>query len=150
MVKTNTGSFNGVAPDMKLEQTIQRLQKAVGGIIGQTRKLEYVTEWEAIYHEIPDISNTFRDLVNTKVGDREYDLHHELGGNHSHVFNNQMKKVTDFIRVRGNPFIETSLIKLHNFVTGTSVVESAVDRILNFHTNSNTRYEIFRKARFHR
>ena len=30
VVKTNTGSFNGVAPDMKLEQTIQRAQKAVG------------------------------------------------------------------------------------------------------------------------
>ena len=71
VVKTNTGSFNGVAPDKKLEQTIQRVQKAVSGIIGQTRKLEYVTEWKAIYHEILAISNTFRDLVNTKVGERE-------------------------------------------------------------------------------
>ena len=29
VVKTNTGSFNGVAPDMKLEQTIQRSKKVL-------------------------------------------------------------------------------------------------------------------------
>ena len=40
------GSFNAVSPDMKLKQSIQISQKSVHGIIGQTRKSKYVTEWE--------------------------------------------------------------------------------------------------------
>ena len=44
LVKTQTGNFNVVSPDMKLEQTIQRSKKSAAGIIGQTRQLSYVTE----------------------------------------------------------------------------------------------------------
>ena len=79
VVKTNTGMFNAVAPDMKLEQTIQRSQKSTGGIVGETRQIKYVTEWEMIYHEVTSISNTFRDLIKVNVGNREYDFHHEYG-----------------------------------------------------------------------
>ena len=46
VVKTNTGSFNRVAPDMKLEQTIQRSKKSVGGVIGQTSNKKFVTKCE--------------------------------------------------------------------------------------------------------
>ena len=50
-------SFNAVSPDVKLEQSIQqRSQKSVHGIIGQTRKSKYVTEWEVAYHEILSIN----------------------------------------------------------------------------------------------
>ena len=38
LVKTQTGNFNVVPPDMKLEQTIQRSKKSAAGIIGQTRQ----------------------------------------------------------------------------------------------------------------
>ena len=34
VVRDHTGSFNSVAPDMKLEQSIQRASKSQGGIIG--------------------------------------------------------------------------------------------------------------------
>ena len=37
-VKTQIGNFNGVSPDMNLEQTIQRSKKSAAGIIGQTRQ----------------------------------------------------------------------------------------------------------------
>ena len=43
-VKTQIGNFNGVSPDMNLEQTIQRSKKSAAGFIGQTRQLSYVTE----------------------------------------------------------------------------------------------------------
>ena len=39
VVKTIPGNFNAVAPDMKLEQTIQRSKKGTGGIIGQLKKI---------------------------------------------------------------------------------------------------------------
>ena len=57
VVKTTQGKFNAVAPDMKLEQTINRSSKSSRGIIGNTKALDYVTEWQLIYHEILDISN---------------------------------------------------------------------------------------------
>ena len=44
--------FNAVSTDMKMEQSIQKSQNSVHGIIGQTRKLKYVTEWEVAYHKI--------------------------------------------------------------------------------------------------
>ena len=45
VVKTKMGRFSAVAPDTKLEQTIQRSAKSVGGIIGTSKVLDYVTEW---------------------------------------------------------------------------------------------------------
>ena len=37
VVKDKPGFFNAVAPDMKLEQSIQRAAKSHGGIVGQTK-----------------------------------------------------------------------------------------------------------------
>ena len=42
VVNSKEGRFNVGAPDLKLEQTIQRAQKDPKGIIGQNRKQEYV------------------------------------------------------------------------------------------------------------
>ena len=44
VVRDHTGSFNSVAPDMNLEQSIQRASKSQGGIIGQTRNSAVVVE----------------------------------------------------------------------------------------------------------
>ena len=44
VVKQNNREFNDVAPDMKLEQTIQRKKKNVKGIINQTRQVAYVSQ----------------------------------------------------------------------------------------------------------
>ena len=60
--------FSGVSPDMKLEQTIQRVQKSSNGIIEQTRRNSYVSEWEVGYHEILVISNTLQRLINSTPG----------------------------------------------------------------------------------
>ena len=79
--KTNTGSFNDVAPDMKLEQTIQRSKKGAGGIIGQTKRSPFVSERELVYHEILGISNSFSEIIKPgKLSDIDLNLHHELSG----------------------------------------------------------------------
>ena len=46
------GYFNVVAPDMKLEQSIQRLSKSDGSIVGQTRNISIMVEWQLLFHEI--------------------------------------------------------------------------------------------------
>ena len=50
------GSFNVVSPDKKLEQSIQRSQESVHGIIGQRKKAKHVTKWEVAYHKILSIN----------------------------------------------------------------------------------------------
>ena len=75
MVKTSPDNFNAVAADMKLDQ------KCSSGIISQTRQIEFVSEWEVVYHEVLAITNTFRNLTKSKTGEHEYELHHELSGN---------------------------------------------------------------------
>ena len=52
VVKDKEWKFNSVAPDMKLEQTIQKSLKSSKGIVGQTRKSNYVAEWQLVYHEV--------------------------------------------------------------------------------------------------
>ena len=81
VLKQNKGNFNAVAGDLKLEQTINRSQKSISGIIGQTGQREYVTKWEIVYHEILSISNKFRSLTNSNLGSRETEMHHELDQN---------------------------------------------------------------------
>ena len=41
VVQTKPGSFKGISPDMKLEQTMLRLKKSPGGIVGQTKQEAY-------------------------------------------------------------------------------------------------------------
>ena len=76
VVKQNNREFNAVAPDMKLEQTIQGSKKSVKGIIGQTRQVAYISQWEIVYHEILGISNSFRQLISAEVGYRGTVIHH--------------------------------------------------------------------------
>ena len=60
---------------MKLEQTINRSSR---GIIGHTKALEYVTEWQLIYHEVLDISNFMRSLTKSNNIQGDTALHPQL------------------------------------------------------------------------
>ena len=119
VLQTEPGGFKANSPDMRLEQTIQRSKKSSGGIIGQTRQEEYVTEWELVYHEILAISNCFSDLTQSKEACRLFG-HHELFGSSAQKFNGAVQKVSDFISARGNPYSGSISSQLHNFTSGQS------------------------------
>ena len=76
VVKTNTGFFRAVGADMKLEQTIQRSKKGSGGVIGQTKQEEFVTEWEFAYHEVLAISKCHKEITGSKLANSDADLTH--------------------------------------------------------------------------
>ena len=78
VVQTTAGSLNAVSGDMKLEQTIQRSSKTSHGIIGRTRNLSYVTEWQMIYHEVLAIKNALQELIKPHRDISETKVHHEL------------------------------------------------------------------------
>ena len=149
VVKTNPGNFNAVVPDMKLEQTIQRSKKGTGGIIGQTKKDSFVTEWELVYHEVLSISNCFVDL--TKSAPFNSDavlLHHELGGHSADEFNQSLQKVASFIEERGNPYETSPLAKLYHFTTNEVVSPDNAELLLNAYEHGKAEYIAYRKARF--
>ena len=134
VVQQINGSFNAVSPDMKLEQSIQRSQKSVHGIIGQTRKSKYATEWEVAYHEILSINNVFRTLTCSNLGSRESYLHHELVGNYSKIYNSHLLQAYEFLESRGNPYdLEINYnSQLYNIATGAVVPRSTAEKLLCF------------------
>ena len=143
VVKQNNREFNDVAPDMKLEQTIQRKKKNVKGIINQTRQVAYVSQWEIVYHD------SFWQLINAEAGYRGTVTHHELGGNVSGRLSSCVKKIYDFIAARGNPYvIRQTGSKLHHFFTGQLVTPEYAVRLLSVMENGKSGFLEFRKERF--
>ena len=110
VVKTNRGSFNVVAPDMRLEQSIQRSKKGAGGIIGQTKQVSLVLDWELAYHEILAIIVNCYAQINKMKGHRDsnidasLDHHHKLSGGYGKLFYMLEGKVLKFIVTRTNPY----------------------------------------------
>ena len=79
VVKTGHGHFNAVAPDMKLEQTIQRSKKGAGGVVGQMKHEAFVTEWELCYHEVLAISKYHAEITGSVLASSDAEpLHREL------------------------------------------------------------------------
>ena len=128
VVKTQIGNFNGVSPNFKLEQTVQRSKKSAAGIIGHTRQLSYVTEWELIYYEVLAIS-VYQNITSAGLSFRETNLHHELGGSLYKLMNESVNKTYRFITERGNPFLTSQYVKLHHLATGQCVNETDSKRI---------------------
>lgn len=149
VVKDKEGRFNSVAPDMKLEQTIQRSQKSSKGIVGQTRKCDYVTRWELVYHEILSICNAFRDITNSKLMDhRETAPHHDLIGKRGERFNENVGRLVRFMQQHENPFEMTHPIRLHNFVTKQFVNDDIKKRILDVQQHALEVYRQLKQERF--
>ena len=71
VVKTSAGFFNAVAPDMKLEQNIQRSKKGVGITIGQTKQNAFVTECELAYHKVLNISKSYSNIAKSFLAETD-------------------------------------------------------------------------------
>ena len=67
VVHDRSDSFNYVRLDIKLRQSTQRALKSQGGIVGQTRMIAVVVEFELFSHEILLIQNNCRKLTNERM-----------------------------------------------------------------------------------
>lgn len=145
------GNFNAVAPDMKLEQSIQRSSKSVGGIVGQTKNLAIAVEWQLIFHEILLISNNFREIMNDISMDHSESarVHHELTGRKADMLNKNVARLLDYVNGKGNPYIiEVPGIKLHNLVTKQLADKEVALRLLQLQENGDRLIKEFRNERF--
>ena len=133
-MKTKAGSFNAVGIDMALEQSINKTAKSSEGIIGTTKKVDYITEWTLVYHEVLDIVNTFRKITNADIGgNTETKLSHYLSNRKIKEFGENLNKMIRFMGVHGYPFcINKDDTKLKNFVTQIYITESVAESFYQF------------------
>ena len=94
------------------------------------------------------ISNTFRELTNANLGFRETDLHHEFGGKANKDLHQCVLRIIEFIRSRGNPYLDINHCKLYNFSTGESMPDDICEQRLIFFNNGLEHYKQFRSERF--
>ena len=149
VVKRKNGRFNAVGADMALEQTIQRSAKSTRGKIGKTKSQEYVSEWALVGHETLSIANTFRSITRAdRGGNNETAVHHQLQKSKINKVNSSVRKLTSFIRVRGNPYIleaHEKDIKLKNFVTEVIAENSVARSRTMFHEDVKSAFEIYHR-----
>ena len=145
VVKTNPGKFNSVSPDMKLEQSINRSAKSTHGIIGQTRSLNYVTQWQLLYHEVLSISNLFLEITCPSIEeDEETVVHHDLSKSKIKEINESIHDVKMFISDRGNPYLlGDHSAKLKNISSQILASPIVSEKILKFHNLSIAKFESF-------
>ena len=91
-------SFASVAPDMKLEQTINRFSQGPGGhvTVGSTGNAAYIAEFNLLFHEINCITNLLHQLTNARLMDHlETTIQHELVGRKGHIFDQNVLILLD-------------------------------------------------------
>ena len=152
-VRTTLGKFNAVAPDLRLEQSIQRAKKSASGVIGQTRKTNYVTVWELIYHEVLAISNAFEMLIDANVmshSDTNITHHSMRGKSDRNQFSTNIYSLLRYVRDKGNPWLISPVtpLGLHNISTKQLVHPDVGKRLLNLLENGREAYNTFQQQRF--
>ena len=146
VVKTSKGSYNALAADMKLEQSIQRSSKSFKGIIGETRSIGYTTEWCLIYHEILGIKNAFQSLTNPNNSSSETHIHHELSKSAINQFNVAVQKMKQFMNERGNPYLLEDSTKVLKNISSQVVSNPEVsNKHLKFFELSQKKFNDFHK-----
>ena len=150
VIKDKEGRFNSVSPDMKLEQTIQRVSKDDGGIIGEQRKEAYVAEWNLFFHETHQIGELLRDLTSSNLNDsRDTYIHHDLiGDSKRKTFNKMVTQLLGIIKPHGNMFALQYPPALRNILTQQNYPTDVSQKILNCLSDGKSRYDIFFKERF--
>jgi len=150
VVKSHYGAFNAVAGDMKLEQTINRSSKSVGGVIGQQKSLQYVTEWQLIYHETLGIANAFREITRSDTAKDETYLQKDLRPYKINESNRCVLGLVKFFEDRNeNPF-NKSLHDgtLKNFVSQVKSNPDVSKKILNVLQDGALKYKEYQMSIF--
>ena len=147
-VKRNVGHFNSVGADMCLEQTINRSSKGKGGVVGETKRKEFFTSWNLVYHEMLGVTNLARELSGSQLDHRELALHHDDSRADIERVERNVQNMMEYIESKENPFSMSSEQRLHNILTQEIMSESIRDNLLNVFENGQVQFNQFRDKRF--
>ena len=139
---------------MKVEQTIQRVSKALEAtdVVGATCKYaSAVAEFELLFYEIGAISNLLKYLTtNQSMRHTECHLQHALYTSRRLTVNQNVEKLLNFVQARQNPYSLAADISvpLHNIFTKLAVDREVAARLLKCIENGDRVYSAYRQERF--
>ena len=151
MVKRTEGQFTAVGADMCLEQTINRSQKSAGGIIGSTKRKQFVAQWEIIHHEMLAVVNLQCSGVVTPS--QEFLVNHEFNLPPTWSSEANIEDMIGYIKEHDNPVTSSAqkskddLQILHNIIS-QEVMPQEMRDLLKFYATCTTLYETFPSERF--
>ena len=125
VVKWTEGQFTTVGADMCLELTINRSQKSAGGIIGSTKRKQFVAQWEMIHHEILAVVNLQFMVSGVVTPSREFLVNHEFNLPETRSSEALIKDMIGYIKEHDNPVTSSAQKSkddpqtLHNIITGS-------------------------------
>ncbi len=148
-VKRTPGKFKAVGADQCLEQTINRSKKSNSGIIGRTKKKEYVAQWDLIYHKMLEVSNLHRKLSGIKSRNAEHDTNHEFTQAQTDSTEQKLKLMMNYICSHENPAAVNpqSEKRLHNIITQAIMNDEIRANLLNVMATGQELYLKYRKER---
>ena len=150
-IRETPGWFKAVGADMRLEQSVQRVSKGPGGhfVVGATHKINVVSEFELIYHEIGSICTALNTVTsNQSLQHQECHLQHTFSPGRQVTVNKSVARLLDFTLKRHNPFIISFSVLLHNPFTKVAVDRAVADRLLNCIENGEKVWQKIREQRF--
>jgi hypothetical protein len=100
VVKRTPGRFNAVGADMCLEQTINGSQN---GIIGSTKKKNFVAQWEIIQHEILAVVNLYREISALQTPSSELVVNHEFTQSATNTSEANVRDIITYMTKRTQP-----------------------------------------------
>ena len=150
VVKRTPGKFKAVGADMCLEQTINKSQKSSGGIIGSTKKKQYVAKWELLYHEMLGVGNLFRELSGVNPCNTELTLNHEFRIQETIASEMKIADMVSFIVAHDNPcHVSTDTEpQLHNIMSQEIMTPAIRESLLNIDKKGEELYATFRRERY--
>ena len=153
VVKDREGSlFSAVSGDLKLEQSVNRFSSGPGApaTIGKSGVDAAMTEFTILFHEILSITNLLQSMTSPKLLDHsETNIRHDLTGKSGLVFDQNVKRLLDFVKVRVNPFRKPEVrVPLFNIVSNQKVWAAVEDRLVNALKNGERVYKRIREEVF--
>lgn len=152
MKERASSTFAAFAPDMKLEQSINRFSQGPGchAVVGRSGDAAYITEINLLFHEISVITNLLHQVTNAHLMDHlETAIQHELRGRKGQIFDKNVFRLLDFINTRHNPFIiDGPKAALHNIVAKQTDATNVKDRILSVLVDGQKIYQQYRQERY--
>ena len=100
-VRRKLGSFNQVPPDQVIEQTINKDQKGLEGIVGFSTSESTVQQWIVLNHIISCILGDFQQSHNLLVEDNKYK---DVLACRIKLDEDKVKSAYDLLTSWGNPF----------------------------------------------
>ena len=147
-VKRTLGKFKLVPIDQCLEQTINRSQLSCREVIGNTKRKEFVAQWELIYPEILDVVNLHRWICKIVSRYAESGTNHEVDDSHNNQTEQRLTRLLKYIIERESPAEVPKEEKLQNILSPAIMNKDTWRSLLNMFEEGTEIYQAFRRKRF--